>query len=88
MYQSFNFDWVNNDMRLMRRQRRVNVTRYRSTKLGKQAISKLEGKINNLSVEEIKYRIRKMKKKSKIKRLSKYNEIIHCNNEGCSECSV
>ena len=75
-------------MRLIRRQRRLIITRFNLRNLENQAISKIEKDINKLSVEEINFKIGKIKKVYKNERLNKYMESILCNNQGCSECSV
>ena len=61
------FNWVNNDMRLVRRQRRIEITRFTSSKLCNQSYSMLEKEINKLSTEELNYKIGKMKQKSREK---------------------
>ena len=82
------FNWVRNDIRPLRRQRRVITTRFRNTNLSNQAIKRLETYINQFSNDEINLKIGLMKKRIKTKLLNKYNEEIRCNNMGCSECSA
>ena len=82
------FNWVQNDMRRVRRQRRMITTRFRSEAMKKQAISGLEKSINKLTREEINFKIGKFKREIKKKQLQKYPDTITCNNNICSDCSV
>ena len=65
-------------MRLVRRQRQIEITRFTSSKLCNQSYSMLEKEINKLSTEELNYKIGKMKQKSKEKKLQNYKETIRC----------
>ncbi len=82
------FNWINNDMRLVRRQRRVIVTRFVNNRLNNQAIGEIERWLNKTTVDQVNYKIGKFKRETKKKLVQKYRDTIICNNEGCSECTV
>ena len=81
------FNWIINDQQALRHNRRINLPRYRSSKLQRQCTNSIGQEINNLQENDLNLRIGAFKNKLKKDFRNENINFDPCHNRGCIECA-